>query len=282
MAELKITLTEQDLARLPKNVSAALLEYLKKPQPLAHGEAGLAEASLVRLRREYAHGEAGAFEYAPDWMPISLVQKQRKLKVVSVDEALELGGMLFDQELPVFRKFFQNEPNAQDESKVFDELGNWGAFGALAFLCGLDGPRKICASVTLNEMMTNMQGFGLNPRYSNGKSLSPLIKQVRRALNEFYHTDSVFHLFATTGQVSPRLRSMKPSAVLVFATGTREAFKEALTKIVNDKDRPVAISNATLIAQHVQAGNAYRKTAKYFNVSVAAVQRAVLGPNRPR
>ena len=249
MAELKITLTEQDLARLPKKVSAALLEYLQKPQPLAHGEAGLAEASLERLRREYAHGEAGAFEYAPDWMPMRPVQKQRKLKVVSVDEALELSGMLFDQELPVFKRFFQNEPNGLGAGIVLDELSNWGAFGALAFLCGLDGPRKICAPATLNEMMTNMQGIGLNRRYSNGKSLSPLLKEVRRALNEFYHTDSVFHLFATTVQVTPRLRSMGKSPELVFATGTREAFKEALTKIVNDKDRPVRSSRSVAAVQ---------------------------------
>ena len=41
--------------------------------------------------------------------------------------------------------------------------------------------------------------------------------------------------------------------------------------------RPVAItqSNKTLMAQHVEAGNTYRKTAGHFNVSVGTVQRAV-------
>jgi DNA invertase Pin-like site-specific DNA recombinase len=44
------------------------------------------------------------------------------------------------------------------------------------------------------------------------------------------------------------------------------------------KGRPVAIaqSSKTLMAQHVQAGNSYRKTADHFNVSVGTVQRAVI------
>ena len=48
-------------------------------------------------------------------------------------------------------------------------------------------------------------------------------------------------------------------------------------KLGKYKGRPVAIpqSNKTLMAQHVEAGNTYRKTAEYFNVSVCTVQRAV-------
>jgi len=41
--------------------------------------------------------------------------------------------------------------------------------------------------------------------------------------------------------------------------------------------RPVAILQSTkaLMAQHIEAGNTYRKTATHFNVSVGSVQRAV-------
>ena len=41
--------------------------------------------------------------------------------------------------------------------------------------------------------------------------------------------------------------------------------------------RPAVIPNSTktLMAQHVEAGNTYRRTAKYFNVSVGTVQKAV-------
>ena len=48
-------------------------------------------------------------------------------------------------------------------------------------------------------------------------------------------------------------------------------------KLGKYKGRPVAItqSNKTLMAQHVEAGNTYRKTAEYFDVSVGTVQRAV-------
>ena len=43
------------------------------------------------------------------------------------------------------------------------------------------------------------------------------------------------------------------------------------------KGRPVAIpqSTKTLMVRHVEAGNSYRKTATYFNVSAGTVQRAV-------
>lgn len=48
-------------------------------------------------------------------------------------------------------------------------------------------------------------------------------------------------------------------------------------KLGKYKGRPVAIpqSSKMLMAQHVQAGDSYRKTADHFNVSVGTVQRAV-------
>ena len=219
MAELKITLTEQDLARLPKSVSATLLEYLQQYPDTTRTQ-----------------NDTPVFEYPPEWMPISKTHRQRKLKVVSIDEACEFSRMLFDRELPIFKKFFQNKVVDGsslhcEKLKVFDNLGNWGPFGLLAFLCGLDGPRKIYASVTLNEMVRNMQGHGLNNRYIDGKSVTPLIKEIRITLNEFYHEQDTFHLFATTSWSS---KLSKPSAALIFATGTREAFKEALTEIANE------------------------------------------------
>ena len=214
MAELKITLTEQDLARLPKSVSAALLKY-----------------SQLNV-------DAALFEYPASQFlkPINSTHKHRKLKIVSVKEAYELSHMLFDRELPIFKKFFRNEvvdgtSSHCEKVKVFGEMCNWGTFGLLAFLCGLDGPRKLSAPVTINEMVRNMQRHGLSDHYT-GKAVTPLIKQLRRELNEHYRERDTFHLFATT---SVRLGyAKKNTAELVFATGTREAFKEALTEIANE------------------------------------------------
>tara|TARA_R110000824_G_scaffold395960_1_gene597091 strand:- start:76 stop:744 length:669 start_codon:yes stop_codon:yes gene_type:complete len=222
MAELKITLTEQDLARLPKNVSTALLEYLQlkqKPEP----------AQPEPTKNSFL------FEYAPEWMAMNRPQKQRKLIILSADEAYKFSRALFDQELPIFKRFFKTEPmtfthgEACEKLKVFDKLGNWGAFGALAFLCGLDGPHKIRTPVTVVEMVLHMQRHGLDRRY-DGRAVGPLLRMVRRKLNEFYQEKNAFYLYAFTNLTS---LVVEPQA-LIFATGTREAFNEALTKIVNE------------------------------------------------
>jgi len=208
VAELKITLTEQDLARLPKSVSAALLKY-----------------SQLNV-------DAALFEYPASQFlkPINSTHKHRKLKIVSVKEAYELSHMLFDRELPIFKKFFRNEV-VDGTNSLSSKMCDWGTFGLLAFLCGLDGPRKLSAPVTINEMVRNMQRYGLSDHYT-GKAVTPLIKQLRRELNEHYRERDTFHLFATT---SVRLGyAKKNTAELVFATGTREAFKEALTEIANE------------------------------------------------
>ena len=220
MAELKITLTEQDLARLPKSVSAALLKYLQlthKPEPVKQ-----APATFL-------------FEYAPEWMSMHKPQKQRKLIILSADEAYKFSRELFDQEFPIFRKFFQTEATIFTHGEtckkleVFDKLGNWGAFGALAFLCGLDGPCKVRTPVTVVEMVRNMQEHGLSSRY-DGRAVGPLLRMVRRKLNEFFHEKNAFHLYAFTNETSLVIDPL----TMIFATGTREAFKEALTEIANE------------------------------------------------
>ena len=160
--------------------------------------------------------------------------KQRKLIILSADEAYKFSRELFDQEFPIFRKFFQTEATTFTHGEtckkleVFDKLGNWGAFGALAFLCGLDGPCKIRTPVTVVEMVRNMQEHGLSSRY-DGRAVGPLLRMVRRKLNEFYHEKNAFHLYAFTNETSLVIDPL----TMIFATGTREAFKEALTEIAN-------------------------------------------------